>query len=353
MPPDVSEKKLGLKVISLFAGAGGLEIAVCSTGQVAKLVSSDAHPVFLETTRLNLSKHFPEVDHDCFVADARQLDGKDLISKLGGRPDLLMGGPPCDDFTSFGLKRGLEGGKGSLIYEFARLVGETHPRAFLFENVPNLVGGFKAAFEALLGYLAEHGYSLTWGVLKACDFGAPTLRQRVFVVGWDSSIPGPEFQLPQPTHGPDEEQGLFRKVTLRRFTNVSDVLDNLSDVILSGHPDYPNHTGRTHRPETIEHMKTVPPGVAISKSYRYRAPWDGLCRSLTAGMDNSTKSYIHPIHHREMSVREYARIHGFPDSWCFCGTHHNGIKQVANAVPVLLGKAVLHAIVDRFTKLST
>jgi site-specific DNA-cytosine methylase len=129
---------------------------------------------------------------------------------------------------------------------------------------------------------------------------------------------------------------------------VEDVLKDLPDVKTAAATHFLNHTGRTHRLSTIEHLKTVPIGKKINQSFRYRAPWQGLCQSLTAGMDNSTKSFIHPHYDREMSVREYARLHHFPDTWAFSGTHHNGIKQVANSVPIPLGGAVLLAVIQAF-----
>lgn len=100
----------------------------------------------------------------------------------------------------------------------------------------------------------------------------------------------------------------------------------------------------TNRPRDLFNLlRCVGQGIATSRSFRYRAPWEGLCRSITAGTDNSTKPYVHPLHHREISVREYARIHGFPDSWDFKGTRCNGLKGIANAVPVQLVKPVIEA----------
>jgi DNA (cytosine-5)-methyltransferase 1 len=331
-----------LKVISLFAGAGGLEIAACSTGLVERIVSTDANPTFLETTRSNVPRHFPSVVHSAIVADALALTGEELISQLGGNPDIVMGGPPCDDFTHFGRRMGLVGDKGPLVFEFLRLVGETKPRCFIFENVPNLAQQFKGVLDRFIEGAEQLGYHVNWRLLTASDYGAATMRKRVVAVGWLSQDNQSHFKFPEQTHMQADScvSGKMPHVL------VNDVLAGLPDVCLTGHPDYFNHTGRKHKAATVEHMMTVPQGVHIKKSYRYRAPWAGLCRSLTAGVDHSTKSYIHPVYHREMSVREYARIHGFPDSWLFNGTHHNGIKQVANAVPVPLGVAIFRQVAN-------
>ncbi len=341
-----SQTQPGLKVVSLFAGAGGLDIAFCETGRVAELFSTDSHPVFLQTVINNLPRHFPKVRHSHLVADARKLTGTEICDVVPGPIDLVIGGPPCDDFTSFGLKRGMGGEKGPIIFEYARLVGELEPRAFLFENVPNLQTMCSEGFAELLKRLSGHGYSVAHQTLAACDFGAPTVRQRLFVVGFRSEVGASSFAFPSRTHGRIGESDLFNSTSaMLPFVTVGEALADLPDVKSPEANQYLNHTGRFHRPETIEHIRTVPQGVAISKSYRYRPALSGLSRSLTAGLDSSTKSYLHPIYHREMSVREYARLHVFPDAWDFAGTHHNGIKQVANAVPIPLGRVIATSVV--------
>jgi DNA (cytosine-5)-methyltransferase 1 len=334
----------GLKVVSLFAGAGGLDIVFCETGLVAELFSTDSHPVFLRTTINNLPKHFPTVHHSHLVADARTLNGDKIQEFILPPVDLVIGGPPCDNFTCFGKRQGLSGHKGPLIFEFARLVSELRPLCFVFENVPNLQRQFKGALEQLLALFQNAGYDhFHQCVLSAAEYGSPTQRERLFVIGFRDLRFAHSFRFPRRTHGRAFGDLLDGTDGLKPFMNVGAALAGLPDVGAADGP-FLNHTGRSHRPETVAHMKTVPQGVAVSKSFRYRAPWDGLCRSLTAGVDHSTKSYLHPRYHREMSVREYARLHGFPDTWHFCGNHHNGIKQVANAVPIELGRAVAKAI---------
>jgi DNA (cytosine-5)-methyltransferase 1 len=343
----IHARKPGLRVVSLFAGAGGLDLAFCTTDQVSELFSTDSQPAFLDTVIRNMPTHFPHVRHRHLLADARQLSGERIRNETGKQLDIVIGGPPCDDFTSFGLKRGMDGEKGPIVFEFARLVGELRPRAFLFENVPNLQSMCSRGFQELLDRLRSHGYTLTHDTLAACDYGAPTVRERLFVVGVREPLTIEGFRFPLATHGVLQAPDLFSTASsLLPHVTVRTVLADLPDVNTAAASLLLNHSPRVHRPATIAHMRTIPPGIAVSKSYRYRAPLDGLTRSLTAGLDNSTKSYLHPIYHREMTVREYARIHGFPDSWNFAGTRDNGIKQVANAVPVQLGRPVAAAVVS-------
>lgn len=344
----MTKNKRGLTIVSLFSGAGGLDLAACRTGQVGRLLSTDSNSTFLRTVVVNIPRHFPGVDHRYICSDVCALNGEAIRKALGRtKIDLVIGGPPCDDFTSFGRKRGMLGDKAPLIFEYARLVEELKPTAFLFENVPFLQARFSDVFNMLRDRLALIGYRAKSSILEASAFGSPTMRKRLFLVGTLDLRGVRDVCFPRSTHGDTTiEPSLFDVETaLAPYVFVANVLKDLPDVQRLIPSNYLNHTGRNHNPETVEHMRSVPQGVAVKKSYRYRAPWEGLCRSLTAGMDNSTKSYIHPIFHREMSVREYARIHGFPDSWFFNGTHHNGIKQVANSVPIPLGDAVLAALV--------
>ncbi len=349
-PTSKSKRKLG--IVSLYAGAGGLDIAACRTGMVEAIVSTDANATFLSTIEKNLPVHFPEVRHASIVEDGTTIKGSVLKKLLGYTPDIVMGGPPCDDFTSLGKKRGLAGEKGNLIYQYLRVVNEIKPKVFIFENVPNLAKQFRRAFETFLSDAEGMGYHIKWALLKACDYGAPTSRTRIFVVGWKSQINNSRYQFPNVTHRELnlEQAELLNSDETMPMVYIRDILQSLPDVGTNEAEKFLNHVGRPHRPETIEHLKTVPMGKSVKKSYRYRSPWDGLIQSLTAGVDYATKSYIHPIYHREMSVREYARIHGFADSWDFSGTHHNGIKQVANAVPIPLGSAVIKSVAQMLSK---
>lgn len=339
-----------LTVVSLFSGAGGLDLAACQTGRVGRLFSTDSNATFLQTVIDNIPEHFPDVDHRYVVADARDLNADAICATLGtSKVDLVIGGPPCDDFTSYGRKKGLAGDKASLVFEYARLIQEIKPAAFLFENVPFLQLMFGDVFESLEKKIAKIGYRRESAILEASAYGAPTMRQRLFIVGFQDSELSKTFLFPSATHGncgmgSTNEAGGSE---LSAYVTVADVLSDLPDVVDANPARYFNHVGRNHRPSTIEHIRTVPQGVAVKKSYRYRAPWEGLCRSLTAGTDTAAKAYIHPNFHREMTVRECARIHGFPDSWRFCGNLSQGIKQVANSVPISLGRSVLESVLER------
>jgi DNA (cytosine-5)-methyltransferase 1 len=344
---EVGSSAKALVAVSLFSGGGGLDYALCANGNVAHLVSTDSHQHFLNTTERNIRQHFPSVQHEAVLSDVREVSVEELSSNLPRRPDLVMAGPPCDDFTRFGKRRGLDGDKGPLIYEFARIVVGMQPRAFLFENVPNLASSFRDHFDRLVNTLRAAGYTTHTEVLNASAFGAATMRERVFVIGFSEPTASEQYCFPAPTHAGHgvREPNLFEADRLHPPRLVEHVLHDLPDCGYAN-SSITNHTARKHRPETIQHIMSVAQGSESKRSFRYRPPWNGLCRSLTAGLDSNCKAYIHPLFHREMTVREYARIHGFPDTWFFCGTPQNGLKQVANSVPIPLGRAVLRAVTD-------
>ena len=203
----MTEKKNKLTVVSLFAGAGGLDIAACSTGAVGRLLSTDSNSVFLQTAIDNMPAHFPAVDHRHLVADAHDLTGNVLQDALGtDEIDIVMGGPPCDDFTTFGRKHGADGEKAPLIMEFSRLVSELRPKAFLFENVPNLARQFDGFFDSFLESFPKDYGAIKKDTLAAMMFGAPTKRERLFAVGFRDTRQQVAFRFPAPTHGETTSQ---------------------------------------------------------------------------------------------------------------------------------------------------
>ena len=225
----------GLKVVSLFAGAGGLDIAFCNTGRVANLFSTDSNPVFLDTIVRNLPKHYPEVTHSHLAIDARDLTGSCIESLTGPEIDLVIGGPPCDDFTSQGKQQGFAGEKGPLIFEFSRIVKDLRPSAFLFENVPNLESMFNEGYRNLLSLFHKYGYETYSEILSASAFGAPTMRKRLFISGFRRDrFPEPWGGFPEPSHSVNCHEGelfqsLLPAVTMRMaLANLPDVTDKKS-----------------------------------------------------------------------------------------------------------------------------
>ncbi|MDB5542589.1 MAG: cytosine methyltransferase, partial [Devosia sp.] len=200
-----------LPVVSLFSGAGGLDLAVeradaeplnsqdTGSGIAHVHVATDYNAPALET----LAANFPGATS--LNGDIRTLASEQLLDLAGlrsGEPALVIGGPPCTPFSKSGFwleqKRESRDPNASLLDEYVRVVRDTRPEAFILENVQGLTyKTHRAQFERLLRSLTELGYNPQWKVLLAADYGVPQLRRRVFVVGRRD---GKKFEFPEPTH---------------------------------------------------------------------------------------------------------------------------------------------------------
>lgn len=318
------------KLVSIFSGAGGLDLAFELEGGFHSLALFDAEPVFCRTLEQNQAKgHFPSAKVIC--GDIRTQSPRVLASKEKALVGLI-GGPPCEAFSSMGLRRSTQDPRGLLVFEFLKWAQDPYFSFFVFENVPDLIKVDEGqTFSALLDGFSKAGYSLASKVLCAADYGAATVRKRVIVVG---SRIGP-VSLPSPSHS--DPSGLT-DVSLAPWVSSSSVLYDLLDestfASLSGH-------------HPVEHTEAVRARFADTKpgSYdnvrkRSRLHPDRPSPSLVAGNFGGTRNHIHPSLPRELTNREIARIQGFPDSYYFSGTQPQVAKQIANAVPIELGRAV-------------
>lgn len=200
-----------LPVVSLFSGAGGLDLAIeradaepldssdPGSGLLRVSVATDYNEPALQTLKANFH------DAATLTGDIRQVPTEHILDTAGLRaeePVLVVGGPPCTPFSKSGFwleqKRESRDPNASLLDEYVRVVRESQPEAFILENVQGLTyKTHKAQFERLLRGLGELGYNPQWRVLLAADYGVPQLRRRVFVVGRRD---GERFEFPEPTH---------------------------------------------------------------------------------------------------------------------------------------------------------
>ena len=200
-----------LPVVSLFSGAGGLDLAVeradaeplasgdPGSGLLRVSVATDYNEPALQTLKANFH------DTRTLTGDIREVPTEEILATAGLRskePVLVVGGPPCTPFSKSGFwleqKRESRDPNASLLDEYVRVVRDSRPEAFILENVQGLTyKTHKAQFERLLRGLGELGYNPQWKVLLAADYGVPQLRRRVFVVGRRD---GERFEFPEPTH---------------------------------------------------------------------------------------------------------------------------------------------------------
>lgn len=318
-------KKEKPTAIELFAGAGGMAIGLENAGfENLLLVEYDKDCV--ATLRKNRPKW--NIVHD----DIQKVDFK------GMKADLVTGGFPCQAFSHAGHKMGFEDTRGTLFYEFARAVKEIKPKMFVAENVEAILRNQNGeTIKIIMDVLSAFGYNVRYEILNALNYGVAQKRKRVFFVGTKKGI---KFQYPKPSGG------------------VVTLANALKDV--------PKSIGEKYSDEKIKMMKHVPPGgswvnmpVEVQKKYMgksfystggrrgmgRRISWDEPCLTLTCSPGQKMTERCHPEEVRPFTVREYARIQTFPDTWEFVGSLSSQYRQIGNAVPVKLATAVAKELV--------
>lgn len=331
--------------IETFAGAGGMALGLIEAGLDVR-VAFDVDRWAVETYRRNISDH-------ASVRDIRKVDGKCLLDEFGiAELDVLSGGPPCQGFSK--QKRGAhlrQDERNDLVREYTRLVHEILPKAFIFENVQ--IFGQKRGQE-LLEYVEEalFDYRVYRYFVNGSDFGLAQRRGRFLMIGIRRDLPA----IP-PILGMAEEYATVRDV-------IGDLPPPPEDY--SEHPEIANHIKCKITALNEQRFRHVPPGGGwpdIPANLRLechkgidpskggwpdvygRLEWDGQCPTITAGFDSFTRGrYGHPEQHRSLTLREGARLQGFPDRFRFYGTRHDVRLQIGNAVPPPLAKAAGEAV---------
>ncbi|TWR24005.1 DNA (cytosine-5-)-methyltransferase [Mucilaginibacter achroorhodeus] len=324
-------------VLELFAGAGGLAIGLEQAGLKCAALNEIDHWA-AETLRFN-RPHWNVLE-----GDIREIS----FSGLRGKVDVVTGGFPCQAFSYAGKKLGLQDARGTLFYEFARAVQETSPAICIGENVRGLLnhdGG--KTLKGMISILDEIGYRvIDPKVLKAIYYKVPQKRERLILVGVRKDIEI-DFEYPQPTKA---------TYTLKDALKKGELFNE--DVPLSPGAKYPVSKKKI--------LELVPPGgywrdlpLDLQKEYMQksfflgggktgiarRISWDEPSLTLTCSPAQKQTERCHPEETRPFTVREYARIQTFPDNWKFAGPVSSQYKQIGNAVPVNLAKAIGESIV--------
>ena len=328
--------------VELFAGAGGLALGMEKAGFSHILLNEVDHDA-CATLRHNRPQW------EVVEQDVRSLS----FVHLNGKVDFLSGGFPCQAFSYAGKQGGFSDTRGTLFFELARAVEEIQPKVFLGENVKGLSahdGG--RTLETIKNTIRELGYTLVEPrVLKAVLYQVPQKRERLILVAVRNDLADRvHFRWPAPYH---------RIMTLRDAFFKGELYD--TDVPPSGGQKYP--------PKKQRVMELVPMGgywrdlpVEIQKEYMggsfeleggktgmaRRLSLDEPSLTLTCAPAQKQTERCHPTETRPLTVREYARIQTFPDSWEFSGTLSSQYKQIGNAVPVNLAYAIGRSLVRLF-----
>ena len=324
--------------IDLFASAGGLTLGMKAAGvNTVCAVEIDPH-----RTR-TYSAHTPEAQ--IITSDVQQVE----FGKYRGKVELVYGGPPCQPFSSGGLRKSHTDDR-NMIPEFIRAVREIEPEAFVMENVPGLVAGDRMRYlSEVIEKLEDLGFSLAWQVLNATDFGVPQKRRRLFVVGLRKA----QFEFPKPTHGPG---------TLNPHVRVRDVLTgellgepNAAKVCYAKNPDlrprpYDGHVfNGGGRPINVdEPCHTILASAGGNKTHffdtlalvsEYHAHLRGGGKPRTGTLPGA----------RRLTVTESAILQTFPKDMVFCGPRSAQYHQIGDAVPPLLAAAIGRAVLAQLS----
>ena len=339
-------------VLELFAGCGGMSEGFRMAG-LDVVCASDSWDVAAETYKRN----HPATQF--VLGDIRDKEVKArIVDAFKDREcDILAGGFPCVSFSMSG-KRDSEDPRGHLFEDFLDMVRLLQPKIVVGENVVGIKsaihprepywdtnapwlkdvepGSYEASFlDAVVNEavawkikrsLGEIGYNADYQTLNAADFGAPQARKRVIFIAIRNDLPFEE-DFPEPTHG----SGLIPYMTVR------DAIGDLAD-----HPEDKewSHVFAVHKTSYRERIRNTPIGASVNPNYRdawYRQPPDKPARTVKA---NNGGVFIHYERDRTMTPRELLRLQSFPDDYQFSGCKGDILKQIGNAVPPLLAKAI-------------
>lgn len=331
--------------IETFCGAGGMSLGLLRAGFDIRL-ALDLNAKAVETYNQNIAAH-------CHVMDASKVTGNQLLELAGlSRVDVISGGPPCQGFSK--QKRGahlLQDKRNSLVLDYARIVDETKARAFIFENVE--IFGQKRGGD-LIDEVRQSldNYCIYTYFVSSSNFGLAQKRGRFLMIGIRRS---------------ESDIIPVLEVTPKLLT----VRDAIADLPAppddyTEHPLFPNHMKCKITKLNEERFSHVPQGGGwqdIPESLRLpchqnaditsggwpdvygRLTWGGQCPTLTAGFDSFTRGrYGHPEQNRSLTLREGARLQGFPDDFRFYGTRHDVRLQIGNAVPPPVARAAGEAV---------
>lgn len=298
-----------MKVVSLFSGAGGLDLGFKMAGHEI-IWANDLYTDAVETYRHNLGDHI-------VCKDISKVDAADVPDC-----DIIIGGFPCQGFSVANTKRHEDDERNALYKELIRIIDAKKPKFFLAENVKGLTSLAKGkVFQMILNDFAELGYVVKHKVLNAADYGVPQTRQRVIIIGVRKDVDF-EYIYPNPTHSKDGSNGL------PQWVSVGKAMSTIPD------PDLP-HNLKNHE---YSKYKLNFNGYLGHRELDSDKP----APTVTARGDNKGGVVIlpHPNGQRRMSCRELATVQSFPLDYYFCGNRSSIYRQIGNAVPPLLGFAV-------------
>jgi len=351
--------------ISLFSGAMGLDIGLTEAG-LNIVIGQDFEPTCVATMKAN--------GHNVLGGDIREIQPQQLLELTGlhqGEPFMICGGPPCQPFSTAGKRLGINDPRGSLFMDFIRMIDYIRPRFFVMENVKGIMSAplkhvpgtehddndpeqkLGTVLDVILSEFNKLNYKTVYGLLDAVNYGVPQFRERFVLIG---SRDNEDIFLPVPTHFQMHQKPEYRWKTVGEA--IKDLENN------------PGECG-TLTPERMKYLRMVPEGgnwrdlpkdlipEAMGGAYESGGGKVGFYRRLSYSQPSPTITtapaqkatmLCHPIKDRPLSVKEYARLQQFPEDWQFAGSTAAKYKQIGNAVPIGLAKAIGEAVIATANK---
>lgn len=330
-----------MEIISLFSGCGGLDLGFEKAG-FNIVVANEYDPTIWDTFKANHPKT------KLIEGDIRKIDGSDFPNNLDG----IIGGPPCQSWSEAGAQRGIEDSRGQLFYDYIRILKSKRPKFFLAENVSGmLLCRHSEAVKNIISMFKDCGYNVFVNLANAKDYGVPQERRRVFYIGFRDDL-RIDFKFPQ---GSTKDDKL--KITLR---------DTIWDLQFTA---VPAGVRNYHNPNAINNNEYFTGAYSPIFMSRNRVKsWDEQAFTVQASgrqcqlhpqapkmkfIEQNKREFVKGKEHlyRRMTIREIARIQGFPDSFKFIYDYtDNAYKMIGNAVPVNLAYEIALAIKETLEK---
>ena len=324
-----------MKIISLFSGCGGLDLGFERAGFEIP-VANEYDKTIWETFKINHPKT------RLIEGDIRQINESGFPSDVDG----IIGGPPCQSWSEAGALRGIDDARGQLFFDYIRILRKVRPKFFLAENVSGMLADrHNEAVQNIIKLFEESGYDVTLTLVNAKDFGVAQERKRVFYIGFRKDL-GIDFQFPIGSTTDDK----------RKFT-LKDIIWDLQDSAV------PSADKNHHNPQAVNNNEYFTGEFSPIFMSRNRVKsWNEQAFTVQA---SGRQCQLHPQApkmikvgkndcrfvegkehlYRRMTVREVARIQGFPDDFQFIyDSVNDGYKMIGNAVPVHLAYEIAVAI---------
>lgn len=358
--PDDHERKSNevpnILALSFFSGAMGLDIGMRQGGIEAVLACE-----FNKYCRMTIEKNAPEMG---LIGDINKYDADEIL-KMANIPydrkvDVIFGGPPCQAFSTAGARKALDDERGNVFLRYIEIIEQIKPRYIVIENVRGLLSApypYKdikepikgGALCVILDRLKEAGYTVSFELYNAANFGAPQIRERVVMIG---KLNGDKMPYLQPTHA---ENGAY---DLPKWNTLGIALKS-KPIVEHHYIDFPERRLKYYRMlKEGQYWKHLPEEMqkeAMGAKLELGGGKTGFYRRLDFKKPSPTlvtnptmpaTDLCHPTEDRPLSVEEYRRIQGFPDEWVICGPILEQYKQIGNAVPIKLGEAIAKAIIS-------